>query len=78
MLGLVLSRRDVSVGFEEASVVEPVDPFERGVLEVVEATTGAAVSDELGLVEAVHRLGEGIGDRRRLRLMLLLRSDLFV
>jgi hypothetical protein len=51
MLGLVLCRRDLSVGFEEAAVFEPVDPFEGGVLEVFEAAPGAAVSDELGLVE---------------------------
>ena len=40
-------RRDVAVGFEEAAVVEPVDPFEGCVLEVVEAAPGAAVADEL-------------------------------
>ena len=33
----VLGRWDLPVGFEEAAVVEPVDPFEGGVLEVFEA-----------------------------------------
>ena len=55
-----LGWRDVAVGFEEAAVVEPVDPFEGGVFEVVEAAPGAAVADELGLVEADDRLGEGV------------------
>ena len=31
--------------FEEAAVVEPVDPFEGGELEVVEAAPGAFVAD---------------------------------
>jgi hypothetical protein len=47
-------------GFEEAAVVEPVDPFEGRVLEVVEAAPRAAVADELGLVEPDDRFGEGI------------------
>jgi hypothetical protein len=51
---------DLAVGFEEAAVVEPVDPFEGRVLEVVEAAPGFAVSDELGLVQPDDRLGEGI------------------
>ena len=55
-----LGRRDLAVGFEEAAVVEPVDPFEGGVLEVVEAAPGAAVADELGLVEPDDRLGERV------------------
>ena len=55
------------MGFEEAAVVEPVDPFEGGVLEVVEAAPGAAVADELGLVEPDDRLGEGVVVRVALR-----------
>ena len=53
-------RWDLPVGLEEAAVVEPVDPFEGRVLEVVEAAPGAAVADELGLVEPDDRLGEGV------------------
>jgi len=41
-------------------VVEPVDPFQGGELEVVEASPGAFVADELGLVEADDRLGQGV------------------
>ena len=48
------------MGFEEPVVVEPVDPFERRELEVVEAAPGAAVADELGLVQPDDRLGERI------------------
>jgi hypothetical protein len=55
-----LGRRDLAVAFEEAAVVEPVDPFEGGVLEVVEAAPGAAVADELCLVQPDDRLGERV------------------
>ena len=44
----------------DASVVEPVDPFQGGELEVLEASPGAAVADELGLVEPDDRLGQGV------------------
>jgi hypothetical protein len=42
---------------EQAAVVEPVDPFERGVFDRLEAAPGAAAVDDLGLEEAVDRLG---------------------
>ena len=58
---------DLAVGFEESAVVEPVDPFERGVLEVFEAAPGAAVADEFGLVQPDQRLGERIVIRVALR-----------
>jgi transposase len=61
-----LGRRDVAVGFEEAAVVEPVDPFEGRVFELVEAAPGSAVADELGLVEPDDRLGEGVEPDDRL------------
>jgi hypothetical protein len=41
-------------------MVEPVDPLEGGELEVVEASPGAAVADEFGLVEPDDRLGQRI------------------
>ena len=42
--------------------VVPVDPAERGELEVVDGLPGpsARTADELGLVEGIHALGEGI------------------
>jgi hypothetical protein len=51
---------DASVVFEEAAVVEPVDPCQGGELEVVEAASGAAVAHELGLVEADDALRERV------------------
>ena len=36
---------------EESPVVEPVDPFEGGQLEVVEPAPWASVADQFGLVE---------------------------
>lgn len=47
-------------GLHQAAVVEPVDPLERGVLHVVDALPGAALADELGLVQPDDRLGEGV------------------
>ena len=44
----------------EPSAVEPVDPFQGGELEVLEPPPGAAVADELGLVEPDDRLGQGV------------------
>ena len=41
-------------------MVEPVDVFERGVLHVVEAPPWAAMANQLGLVQPVERLGEGV------------------
>jgi hypothetical protein len=38
--GLELGRRDVADGLQEPAVVEPVDPFQGGVLEVVDALQG--------------------------------------
>ena len=43
-----------------AAVVEPVDPFGGGDLEVVETFPRPAGFDQLGLVEAVDRLGERV------------------
>ena len=46
--------------FEQASIVEPVDPFQRGELDGFQASPRAASPDHLGLVEAVDRLGQGV------------------
>ena len=63
-LGIVarfgLGGRDISDRLEEASSVEPVDPFESGVLDGFETAPWATPVDEFGLVEAVDRLGEGV------------------
>ena len=51
---------DAAEVVEQALVVEPVDPFECGELEVVEAAPGSAVADEFGLVEPDDRFGERV------------------
>ena len=53
-------RDAVGVVVVEPAAVEPVDPFQGGELEVVESSPGAAVADELGLVEPDDRLGQRV------------------
>jgi len=60
VLFLELCRWDVADRFEEAAMVEPVDPFERRELDVVEVLSGALLADQLGLEEDDHRLGERV------------------
>jgi hypothetical protein len=58
--GLKLRRWDVADGLQEPPVVEPVDPLQGGVLDLVEALPGAAPADQLGLVQPDDGLGEGV------------------
>ena len=53
-------RRNIADRLQQPPVVEPVDPFERGELDRFEAAPRPAPVDDLGLVEAVDRLGEGV------------------
>ena len=79
-VGLGLGRRDVSNRLERATRIEPVHPFQRGVFHGLEAAPQATALDELGLEQAVDRLGQrvvsavaGAADRgldARLRLAL--------
>ena len=57
---LGLGRRDVADGLQEPSVVEPIDPFEGGELDGLEAAPRSAPMDHLGFVEAVDGFGESI------------------
>ena len=50
-------RRDVADVRQQPAMVEPVDPFEGGVLHRFEGSPGSTAMDDLGLVEAVDRLG---------------------
>jgi Integrase core domain len=50
---------DVAAAFVESSVVEPVDPFQGGDLDVVGGAPGASGFDQFGFVETVDGLGEG-------------------
>jgi hypothetical protein len=58
--GLKLHRRHMADGFQEPAVVEPVDPLQRGVLDLVDALPGAAAADQLSLVQPDDRLGQGV------------------
>ena len=51
---------DVAAVFVEASVVEPVDPFQGGDLDVVGGAPRPSRFDQFGLVEAVDRLGQRV------------------
>lgn len=52
--------RDVSDRLEQTAVIEPVDPFERGIFNRLEGSPGSASMDDLGLVEAVDCLGQSV------------------
>ena len=58
--GFRLGGRDVADGLEQTPVAEPVDPFERGELDRLEAPPRSTPVDDLGLVEAVDRFGESV------------------
>ena len=50
-------RRNVSDRLQQSLVVEPVDPFERGELDLFETAPWPAPPDHLGFVKPVDRLG---------------------
>ena len=56
--GFGFSRRDMADRLQKPAVVEPVDPFERGVLDRLQRSPRPAPMDHLGFVEPVDRLGE--------------------
>ena len=56
MLGF--GRRYVTDGLQESPVVEPVYPFQRRELDGFERAPSCSSMDELGLIEAIDRLGE--------------------
>jgi hypothetical protein len=58
--GFGLGWCEVVAVFEGPAVVEPVDPFGVGDLEVVESLPGSPGLDQLGLVEPDHRLGQRV------------------
>ena len=51
---------NVADRFEQAPVVEPVDPFQGGELDVFQGAPWPAARDHFGRGEAVDRLGQGI------------------
>jgi hypothetical protein len=55
-----LRRRHVADRLQDPAVVEPVDPLERRELDFLDVAPRAIRADQLGLVEAVDRLGERV------------------
>ena len=55
-----LGRRDVAYRFEQAAVVKPVHPLQRGELDGLEETPRTAPMDHLGFEQAVDRLGKRV------------------
>ena len=53
------------MGSQQPAMVEPVDPFERGVFDGFKAAPRSTPVDHLGLVEAVDRLGQSPFDKLR-------------
>ena len=52
-----LGRRDGADGLQQPVMVEPVAPFESSVFHRFEGSPGFTAVDDLGLVNAVDRLG---------------------
>ena len=57
---LELGRWDVANGILETPAILPVDPLPGGELYLVKQPRGAALADDLGLVQAIHRLGQRV------------------
>ena len=52
--------RDVADRLQQSSVVEPVDPFQRGELDGLERSPWSPPGDHFGFVKAVDRLGQSV------------------
>ena len=57
---LSFGRRDEADGLQKPAIVEPVHPLESCELDGLEVPPRPASMDDLGLVEAVDRFGEGV------------------
>src|SRR5438105_3086439 len=60
VVGLCFGRWDVADRLEQAAVVEPIDPVQRGPLDVLARAPRRAPVDHLGLVQPVDRLGQRV------------------
>ena len=58
--GLQFDWWDVAAVFVEAAVVEPVDPFGGGQFDLLDGPPRFAGFYQLGFVQAVDRLGQGV------------------
>ena len=57
---LGFGRRDEADGLQKPAIVEPVHPLEGCELDGLEVAPRSASMDDLGLVEAIDRFGEGV------------------
>lgn len=57
---LEFGRRNIAAVLVEASVVEPVHPFQRGDFHMFDCSPWPAGFDQLGLLEPVDRFGERV------------------
>ena len=55
-----LGRRNISDRLQQSPVVEPVDPFQRGELNLFNVSPRSPAPDHLGFVKTVDRLRESI------------------
>ena len=55
-----LGGRHVADRFEQAAVIEPINPFEGGVFHCLEGSPRPAPIDHLSFEQADHRLGESV------------------
>ena len=62
VVGFVFGGWDISNGFEDSTVVEPVDVFEGGELDILEMFPGSLHSDQFGL-EPDDRFGQSVVER---------------
>lgn len=60
VVGLSLGRWDIPDWLQQSTVVEPVDPVERGALDLLARAPGRRAMDHLGLVKAVDGLGQRV------------------
>ena len=58
--GFELGRRDMADRFQEPAMVEPVDPLQGGVFDLVDALPRAAPADQFGLVQPDDGLGQRV------------------
>ena len=52
--------RDITDGLQQPPVVEPVNPFKRGIFDSFKRSPWTSPVDYLGLVKAIDCLGQGV------------------
>lgn len=57
---LSFRRRYIAERFEEAVMIKPGHPFERGQFDGLTRLPGSAAVDQFSLIEPIDRLGQGI------------------